>query len=117
MFGLEMPRPPAASKALEVKLAFQESELVTLLKKIPLGPNEFQVLNCCLLNSMSILRIFKVIRERAQSLRDGVLKSRGEALLPLTLASFVFDSLCLPAFAQVLHIISVLGSLKMEISR
>ncbi|XP_013381125.1 zinc finger SWIM domain-containing protein 8 [Lingula anatina] len=79
MFGLEMPRQPAASKALEVKLANQESELVTLLKKIPLGPAELNV-----------------IRDRAEQLRDGKLRSRGEALLPLMLASFIFDSLCLP---------------------
>ncbi|XP_064602732.1 zinc finger SWIM domain-containing protein 8-like isoform X2 [Liolophura sinensis] len=81
MFGLEMPRPPASCKALEVKLAYQESELVSLLKKIPLGPSELTVL-----------------RDRAEQLRDGKLKSRGEALLPLMLASFIFDSLCLPMF-------------------
>ncbi|CAH1795555.1 unnamed protein product [Owenia fusiformis] len=80
MFGLEMPRPPASSKGLEVKLANQEQELVILLKKIPLGPSELNVL-----------------RDRAEQLRDGKLRSRGEALLPLVLASFVFDSLCQPA--------------------
>jgi len=37
MFGLELARPPATTKPLEVKLAHQESELVTLLKRIPLG--------------------------------------------------------------------------------
>ena len=62
-----------------MKLAYQESELVTLLKKIPLGPAELNY-----------------IRDRAEKLRDGKLKSRGEALLPLSLASFIFDSLCLP---------------------
>ena len=64
---------------LQVKLAYQESELVTLLKKIPLGAQELAV-----------------IRERAERLRDGKLQSRGEALLPLMLAGFIFDSLCLP---------------------
>ena len=63
----------------QVKLAHQESELATLLKKIPLGPAELNV-----------------IKDRAEKLRDGKLKTRGEALLPLTLASFIFDSLCLP---------------------
>ena len=63
----------------QVKLAYQESELVTLLKKIPLGALEMAV-----------------IRERAEKLRDGRFKSRGDALLPLMLASFIFDSLCLP---------------------
>ncbi len=37
MFGLELPRPPASTKPMEVKLAHQETELVSLLKKIPLG--------------------------------------------------------------------------------
>ena len=62
-----------------MKLAYQESELVGLLKKIPLGTHELAV-----------------VRERAEKLRDGTLKSRGDALLPLMLASFIFDSLCLP---------------------
>ena len=76
MFGLEMARPPASTKPMEVKLAHQESELVSLLKRIPLGPMELQVL-----------------RERAVLLRDGQLKSRGDALLPLMLASYLFESL------------------------
>ena len=78
MFGLEMARPPASTKPMEVKLAHQESELVTLLKKLPLGPAELLIL-----------------RERAIQLKEGTLKSRGEALLPLMLASFIFDSLVL----------------------
>lgn len=80
LFGLEMPRPPASTKPLEVKLANQESDLLGLLKKIPLGPMEL-----------------KVIRERAEHLRDGTLKSRGEALLPIMLASFIFDALVMPS--------------------
>lgn len=79
MFGLEMARPPASTKPLEVKLANQESELVSLLKKIPLGPKELAIL-----------------RERGQQLKDGTLKSRGEAMLPIMLASFIFDALVVP---------------------
>jgi hypothetical protein len=79
LFGLEMPRPPASTKPLEVKLANQESDLLALLKKIPLGAMEL-----------------KIIRERAEALRDGTLKSRGEALLPILLASFIFDALVMP---------------------
>ncbi len=41
MFGLELVRPPASTKPMEVKLAHQESELVGLLKKIKLGKNLF----------------------------------------------------------------------------
>ena len=62
-----------------MKLAYQESELAGLLKRIPLGPAELNV-----------------IRDRAEKLRDGKLKSRGDALLPLTLANFIFDSLTAP---------------------
>ena len=76
MFGIEMTRLPASTKPMEVKLAHQESELVTLLKKLPLGPNELAL-----------------IRERATCLRDGLLRLRGDALLPLMLASYIFESL------------------------
>ena len=63
---------------MEVKLAHQESELVALLKKLPLGQSELVIL-----------------RERAVQLKEGTLKSRGEALLPMMLSSFIFDSLVL----------------------
>ncbi|XP_044262836.1 zinc finger SWIM domain-containing protein 8 homolog [Tribolium madens] len=79
MFGLEMARPPASTKPLEVKLANQESDLVNLLKRIPLGHKELQVL-----------------RERAEHLKEGTIKSRGEAMLPTMLASFIFDALVIP---------------------
>ncbi|XP_035825489.1 zinc finger SWIM domain-containing protein 8 [Aplysia californica] len=80
IFGMELARPPASNKAIEVKLAHQETELLQLLKKIPLGVKEM-----------------KEIRFRAERLRDGALKSRGEALLPLSLATFIFETLCVPA--------------------
>lgn len=80
LYGLEMSRPPASTKPLEVKLANQESDLLALLKRIPLGHAEL-----------------RIIRERAEALRDGLLKSRGEALLPIMLASFIFDALVMPS--------------------
>ncbi|ENN82733.1 hypothetical protein YQE_00899, partial [Dendroctonus ponderosae] len=80
MFGLEMARPPASTKPLEVKLANQETDLVNLLKKLPLGPRELQIL-----------------RTRAQEIKDGTIKSRGEAMLPIMLASFIFDALVIPS--------------------
>ncbi|GFN83174.1 Zinc finger swim domain-containing protein 8-like, partial [Plakobranchus ocellatus] len=80
MFGIELARPPASNKALEVKLAHQEYELLQLLKRISLGPKEIVE-----------------IKFKAEQLRDGTLKSRGGALLPLSLASFIFDVLCVPA--------------------
>ncbi|XP_019959108.2 zinc finger SWIM domain-containing protein 8 isoform X2 [Paralichthys olivaceus] len=78
MFSLELQRPPASTKALEVKLAYQESEVVALLKKIPLGLVEMSV-----------------IRERAEQLRDGNFCDY-RPVLPLMLASFIFDVLCTP---------------------
>ncbi|CAH1101597.1 unnamed protein product [Psylliodes chrysocephalus] len=79
MFGLEMARPPASTKPLEVKLANQEADLVNLLKRIPLNHKELQSL-----------------RERAEQLKEGTLRSRGEAMLPIMLASFIFDALVVP---------------------
>ncbi|KAM4636202.1 zinc finger SWIM domain-containing protein 8 isoform 3-T3 [Discoglossus pictus] len=78
MFALELQRPPASTKALEVKLAYQESEIVSLLKKIPLDSNEMNT-----------------IRGRAKELRDGTLCDY-RPVLPLMLASFIFDVLCTP---------------------
>lgn len=82
LFGLEMPRPPASTKPLEVKLANQEADLLALLKRIPLNALEL-----------------KLIRERAENLRDGTIKSRGEALLPIMLTSFIFDALVMPGIS------------------
>jgi len=62
---------------LQVKLAYQESELASQLKKLTLGAAELAI-----------------IHDRAEKLRDGRLKTRGDALLPIILASFIFDSLC-----------------------
>lgn len=61
-----------------MKLAYQESEVVALLKKIPLGQMEMSV-----------------IRERAEQLRDGNFCDY-RPVLPLMLASFIFDVLCTP---------------------
>ncbi|XP_011500234.1 PREDICTED: zinc finger SWIM domain-containing protein 8 [Ceratosolen solmsi marchali] len=92
LFGLEMARPPASTKSLEVKLAHQESELVNLLKRIPLGAQQ-----------VAMLRI------RAKQLRDGLLRSRGHALLPIMLASFIFDALNMPRIRPFSEIDENLG--------
>ncbi|XP_048478833.1 zinc finger SWIM domain-containing protein 8 homolog isoform X3 [Plutella xylostella] len=78
--ALEMARPPASTKALEVKLNNQETELVALLKKLPTGVEQLTL-----------------AREKAEQLRDGTLRNRGPALLPIALASFLFDVLVLSA--------------------
>ncbi|CAK1546179.1 unnamed protein product [Leptosia nina] len=80
LFALEMARPPASTKALEVKLNNQESELVSLLKKLPTGAEQLAL-----------------AREKAEQLRDGLLRSRGPALLPISLATFLFEVLVLSA--------------------
>ena len=77
LFGLEMARPPASSKAIEVKMFHQEIELVSLLRKVSLGQEELSV-----------------ARQKARMLRDGTLKSRGDALLPLNLATYLFGVFC-----------------------
>ncbi|XP_014261902.1 zinc finger SWIM domain-containing protein 8-like [Cimex lectularius] len=90
LFGLEMARPPATTKPLEVKLFNQESELVNLLKRIPLGENEMTI-----------------IRQKAKMLWEGTLTTRGEALLPIMLASYLLDALAMPggreSKCQLLH--------------
>lgn len=101
MFGLELARPPASTKPLEVKLAHQESELVSLLKKIPLGKErmerKYKRLSSkhikCFLLTISGPSEMELIRERARQLRDGTLRSRGDALLPQMLASYIFECL------------------------
>lgn len=75
LFGLELARPPASTKSLEVKLFHQESEIAALLKKIPIGDEEM-----------------KILRERANMLREGN-HMRGESILPIALANFIFDAL------------------------
>ncbi|KAF0307970.1 Zinc finger SWIM domain-containing protein 8 [Amphibalanus amphitrite] len=83
LYGLEMCRPPASTKPLEVKLANQEAELLQLLRRIPLWPSELAVL-----------------RQRAECLRSGELKTRGEALVPLTLATLIVDALVAPSLSS-----------------
>ena len=60
----------------QVKLSYQETELVTLLKRLPLAHAELAI-----------------IREKAELLQQGQLK-RGDAVLPIMLATFIFEVLC-----------------------
>ncbi|XP_053208052.1 zinc finger SWIM domain-containing protein 8 homolog [Panonychus citri] len=76
VFGLELARPPASTKALEVKLFHQEQELVNLLKKIPLKDAELDIL-----------------RVKAEILSQGNYRARGDAALPIALANYIFDAL------------------------
>lgn len=57
LYALEMARPPASTKALEVKLNNQETELVALLKKLPTGAEQLSL-----------------AREKAEQIRDGTLR-------------------------------------------
>lgn len=86
MLGLETPRLPAASKALEIKLINQEHELVGLLKRMLVGEHELAL-----------------IRDRAQQLKSVNLRERASSggggtgywsySLPLLLAAYLFDVL------------------------
>lgn len=78
LFGLELPRHPASTKALEVKLANQEQELMNLMKRIPLNTD-----------------MLGVLRQKAVQLTEGNYFARGQHMLPLTLASYIFDALAL----------------------
>jgi hypothetical protein len=62
----------------QVKLANQESELFALLKKLPLRGEEMMV-----------------VREKANLICQGKLQ-RGGAVLPIMLATFIFEVLCCP---------------------
>lgn len=68
----------------QVKLNYQEQEIVCLLKRIPLMVTELLI-----------------IRNKAQQLCNGTFPSRGDALLPTMLATYIFDALCLPC--ELIH--------------
>ncbi|KAK3713144.1 hypothetical protein QZH41_010056, partial [Actinostola sp. cb2023] len=67
---------------LDVKLAHQETELVALLRKLPLRGEEMMV-----------------VREKANLIWQGKLQ-RGGAVLPIMLATFIFEVLCCPGNAK-----------------
>ena len=75
IFMLANPSQPILF-TFQVKLSYQETELVTLLKRLPLAHAELTI-----------------IREKAQLLQQGQLK-RGDAVLPIMLATFIFEVLC-----------------------
>ena len=77
LLGLEICRMPATTKALEVRLLHCEHEICQELKRITLGASEIEVL-----------------RQRAEHLCARLLNIRDDgALLPLTLATYIFETL------------------------
>lgn len=77
LLGLEICRMPATTKALEVRLLHCEHEICQDLKRITLGPSEIEIL-----------------RQRAEHLCARLLNVRDDgALLPLSLATFIFETL------------------------
>lgn len=72
-------------------MAYQESEVAALLKKIPLGPSEMSAMRC-----------------RAEELREGTLCDY-RPVLPLMLASFIFDVLCAPGIVPAPTVSGELG--------
>ena len=84
LFGLETPRPPAASKALEVKLLNQEQELVNLLKKMSIGSSELALLQ----------EKATIIKERGPDYNKTQRLGNPSTYqsLPILLASFIFET-------------------------
>ncbi|XP_071953686.1 zinc finger SWIM domain-containing protein 8-like isoform X2 [Antedon mediterranea] len=78
LLGLQITRQPASTKGLEVKLANQESELVLLLKRVPLGVPEMDQL-----------------RQLAEQMRNWSMQKLAEGVLPLMLAGYIFEAMCL----------------------
>ncbi|XP_018670723.2 zinc finger SWIM domain-containing protein 8 [Ciona intestinalis] len=81
--GLELKRLPASSKALEVKLFYQQGELANLMKRLPLGPRE--VLKLC---------------EKANVLANIEATHDFQHVLPLMLTTFIFDAFCQTVASQ-----------------
>uniref|UniRef100_H2Y5Y3 SWIM-type domain-containing protein n=1 Tax=Ciona savignyi TaxID=51511 RepID=H2Y5Y3_CIOSA len=75
--GLELKRLPASSKALEVKLFYQQGELANLMKRLPLGPREVSKL--C---------------EKENALTSVDTSHEFQHILPLMLTTFIFDAFC-----------------------
>lgn len=61
-----------------------------------------------------------MIKQRAEQLRDGVMRSRGHALLPIMLASFIYDALDVPSMEYYVfnntHIYIEMNFLQINIS-
>uniref|UniRef100_F6TS15 SWIM-type domain-containing protein n=1 Tax=Ciona intestinalis TaxID=7719 RepID=F6TS15_CIOIN len=81
--GLELKRLPASSKALEVKLFYQQGELANLMKRLPLGQRE--VLKLC---------------EKANVLANIEATHDFQHVLPLMLTTFIFDAFCQTVTSQ-----------------
>lgn len=87
LLGLETPRLPAISKALEVKLINQEHELVSLLKRLSIGPNELELLRD------RANKLKNINPMHAQKQGTGNSNNYWYYSLPLMLASYLFDVL------------------------
>jgi hypothetical protein len=92
LFGLETPRMPAMSKALEVKLINQEQDLVNLLKRLKIGTYELNLL----VDRATKLKENGIIYNQTQ--RDYYPNSY--QFLPVMLASFIFDIFSSNQFSQ-----------------
>ena len=84
LFALALRRPPSANKAAEVRLFHIQSEIVLLLKTIPVSGAEFRLAEI----RKHASRIIAADEEGwiGQHPRDG-------HILPLLLAKFIFESL------------------------
>uniref|UniRef100_A0A1A8PWF8 Zinc finger, SWIM-type containing 8 n=1 Tax=Nothobranchius rachovii TaxID=451742 RepID=A0A1A8PWF8_9TELE len=94
MFSLELQRPPASTKALEVKLAYQESEVVALLKKIPLVSEAEHPLLCEGTRrvkgdlALALMITYKDDQSKLKKILDKLLDRESQTHKPQTLSSF-----------------------------
>lgn len=84
ILSLEMPRQPASTKALEVKLFNQEQDLVQLLKRIPIGESELSILRD---------KCKKVKEYSSLNINFNKCKCNNTNYLPIVLSSFIFEVL------------------------
>ena len=98
LFGLETPRLPAISKALEVKLINQEQDLVNLLKRLQIGAYELNLLRDRAIKLRDHgAKFLHIQRSTTTSLNPNMTMTNtyntSYYSLPILLASFIFDIL------------------------
>ena len=96
LFGLETPRLPAISKALEVKLINQEQDLVLLLKRLQIGAYELNLLRgraLKLKDNSSAKLAHRNMANSSSGSNNAHTYNTNYYSLPIMLASFIFDTL------------------------
>jgi hypothetical protein len=87
LHAFEMPRQPVGSKALEVKLFNQEQDLILQLKRMPITSYELTVIRD---RTQKLIKLSPVYSTKPASASP-----TSANFVPIMLASFIFDILCL----------------------